>query len=61
MICDELLFNVLNVWNGWFADKELRDVGQAHLIPQVDVEVARVREEGGKVCQVCAYTIHVRN
>lgn len=30
-------------------DKELRDVGQAALIPQVDIMVAAVRAEGGKV------------
>lgn len=33
-------------------DKELRDLNQSHLIPLIDVEVARVRAEGGKVCQV---------
>jgi hypothetical protein len=33
-------------------DKELKDAGQPHLIPQVDVLVAKVRAEGGKVCQV---------
>jgi pyruvate/oxaloacetate carboxyltransferase len=33
-------------------DKELRDVNQGHLIPLVDIEVAKVRAEGGKVCQV---------
>ena len=33
-------------------DKELRDVGQAHLIPELDKEVFRVRSQGGKVCQV---------
>jgi hypothetical protein len=33
-------------------DKELTDAQQAHLIPQVDVLVAKVRAEGGKVCQV---------
>jgi hypothetical protein len=33
-------------------DKELREVKQGHLIPRVDIEVANVRAEGGKVCQV---------
>jgi len=33
-------------------DKELVDAGQPHLIPQVDILVAKVRAEGGKVCQV---------
>jgi pyruvate/oxaloacetate carboxyltransferase len=30
-------------------DKELVDAGQPHLIPLVDIEVAKVRAEGGKV------------
>eukprot|EP00658_Telonema_sp_P-2_P022286 TRINITY_DN18907_c0_g1_i3.p1 TRINITY_DN18907_c0_g1~~TRINITY_DN18907_c0_g1_i3.p1 ORF type:complete len:718 (+),score=137.67 TRINITY_DN18907_c0_g1_i3:213-2366(+) len=33
-------------------DKELRDVGQPQLIPEIDKEVLNVRTEGGKVCQV---------
>jgi len=33
-------------------DKELTDVKQSHMIPMVDIEVAAVRAEGGKVCQV---------
>ena len=33
-------------------DKELRDAGQAELIPQVDKTVQVVRRQGGMVCQV---------
>ena len=33
-------------------DKELINLNIAYLIPQVDIEVANVRAEGGKVCQV---------
>jgi predicted translin family RNA/ssDNA-binding protein len=33
-------------------DKELIDANQPHLIPLVDIEVQKVRAEGGKVCQV---------
>jgi len=33
-------------------DKELINLNIAYLIPQIDIEVANVRAEGGKVCQV---------
>lgn len=42
-------------------DKELRDAGQADLIPQVDRTVQVVRKQGGMVCQVTPHTFDYSN